>query len=195
LARTKTIAASLVAGSLVVDHDEATGAQKKPLTILEPKEYSHTFQLRQAAANSIDSSMRLLFCSLQTLQTGYGEYIQLLNDGIMWLNTAVEINIILVENCTLEDKLIEIRAEILSCKSKINETLFIYEEIVKLLNSCIGVAFLTGNDAASSVVSTYLYSTQKEIERMKVEAATAEKDYLELLKKLSMKSKPGMEKN
>ena len=138
-------------------------ALKEPITIIEPSEFTHTFQIRQAANSSVDSSIKLLSCCIQVLHTGYTEYTALLNGGIMWLSMAIETNALTTGNTVIEDELLRVRSELSSLKSRISEMLFVYEEIRNLLNTAIGISFLVGNEEASGLASSYLYNCQQEV--------------------------------
>lgn len=139
--------------------------KRRPVDVVEPKDYGHGFQLKQAASQSVDSSLKMLSSAVQALSTGYAEYSSLLQRGILLLGVAADI-----ESARLggvgsgfEDEMVACRCEVASLRSRIGDMVFLYEEVKKLAESAAGVAFLTGNELASSLASSHLYHVHIEV--------------------------------
>ena len=134
-----------------------------PVSIAEPKEFSHAFQLRQASNNVINSSIQMLSNTVQTIQTTYSELSQSLDAAIEVLTIALEINSLVLGVGTIDEELLRIRNDIATQKSQITGVLFIYEDTRALLNSSISVAYLVGNEVGANLASGYAYNSEREV--------------------------------
>ena len=156
---------SLASGFVVTFNDDPDAERevKEKITIAEPKEFSNTFQLRQASNNAVDSSTSVLSTSFRTYQCAHQEYATLLESAITVLLTALEVSPAMCEHLGLEEHLSQLQSEMFTQKSLISDSLFVYDESTKLLNLAANISFLVGNETSSALASTHLHNVQQEV--------------------------------
>lgn len=137
--------------------------KKETVTIAEPKEYSNTFQLRQASSSAVDSSMSVLSSALHTFLLAHQEYVTLLQSAIKALLRGLEVTPAMCEQLGIEEYLSLVQSEIFLQKSQISDSLFIFEESTKLLNLAANISFLVGNEISSGLASSHLHNVQQEV--------------------------------
>jgi len=163
--RSKTVGVILANGLLTPtlnDSDEENHMDKQ-ISIPEPVTFSHTFQLQQAASQTINSSITMLNSTLQTLITVYSEYSHFLELAIKTLNIAIEISPSIYDHTGLDNQLSVLRSEMATKKTIINESLFVFGESVKLLQTAANISFLVGNEPSSNLAFSHCINVQQEV--------------------------------
>ena len=158
------------------------------VAIPEPKEFSHTFQLRQSAARSVDSSILVLSTSLDCYLTAHLEYQKQLQRAISLLATAVDSPLVVVEHLGIEEQLSSVKAELFAQKAAISNALYVYDESAKMVNLSSSISFLVGNEVSSGLGLTHLHNVQQEVDQIKRETNQLEQAYLQLLQQFISKS-------
>ena len=164
--------AGIILGNILVaptlnsnDSDEERKITRE-IEIPEPATFSHAFQLRQAAHQTINSSTVMLNSTLQTLLTVYNEYSLLLESAIKTLSIAVEINPSIYDHTGIDSQMSTLRSELGTKKSAIGDSLFVFEESVKLLQTAANVSFLVGNEVSSNLAFSHCNTIQQEVSHL-----------------------------
>lgn len=144
-------------------NEEENHPNKQKIIIPEPAEFSHTFQLQQAASHTINSSITMLNSNFQMLLTVYSEYSNLLELAIKALSIAIEINPSIYDHTRIDDQLSMLRSEMISKKTSISECLFVFGESVKLLQTAANISFLVGNEPSSNLAFSHCVCVQQEV--------------------------------
>ncbi|XP_057380196.1 uncharacterized protein LOC130702529 [Daphnia carinata] len=182
---------SLASGFVVTFNDDNEEEEvKTKINIAEPKSFSNTFKLQQAGNEAVNSSMSVLSTAFHTFHFAHQEYIMLLGSAISALLTAIEVGPVMVERLGIEEHLSQLQAEIFLQKKQISDSLYVYNESIKLLNVAANISFLAGNEILSGLASTHLHNVQQEVDKMRSEAIKLEQEYLELQMQFIVKSQP-----
>ena len=214
LRNTKTLLPfSLLASSFITIEDDekeepAESRDSSAKVVLpEPKEFSNTFQMQQAASNGLNSSMQLLSSSFRSWHIAHQTFAATLERATNALTIAIDMESVVLEQLGFEEKLTLIKTDLVDQKAVLSDCLFVYQEVVKMANLAASISFLVGLEAASGLALSTLYNVQQEVisvfnqiytkteinllfsqlDKMKREGEKLEQRYLELQKEFITK--------
>lgn len=180
---------SFASNSSIQQQEENGSRMNQEVKIVaEPKELSNTFQMRQSAARSVDSSILVLSTSLDCYLTAHLEYRERLQRAISLLATAADSPFVVVEHLGIEEQLSNIKAELFTQKAVISNSLYVYDESAKMVSLAASISFLVGNEISSGLALTQLHNVQQEVDQIKGETNQLEQTYLQLLQQFISKS-------
>lgn len=145
------------------EEEEITRDTNTKITIPEPREFSNIFQMQQAASRNLDSSILLLSSSFRSWQVALLDYLALLERAVTALTIALDVGPAVVEQLNVEECLAKLQTQIFDQKTSMSDSLFVYQESVKMLNLAANISFLVGNESASGLALSHLHNVQLEV--------------------------------